>query len=102
LTVLQRRSVVVTTSFSCTSGSPKLRPAKRAITLRHLLTHTSGLTYSNRSDKLPQYEKSTGQADIAESKNGAFAAPLEFDPGDRWQYGIGMDGCRGQDRRGGQ
>jgi CubicO group peptidase (beta-lactamase class C family) len=59
--------------------------------LRHLLTHTSGLTYSNWSDKLPQYEKVTGQADIAESKNGAFAAPLEFDPGERWQYGIGMD-----------
>lgn len=73
------------------SGAPKLRPARRPITLRHLLTHTSGLTYSNWSDKLPQYEKLTGQADIAESKNGAFAAPLEFDPGDRWQYGIGMD-----------
>lgn len=73
------------------SGAPKLRPARRPITLRHLLTHTSGLTYSNWSDKLPQYEKFTGQADIAESKNGAFAAPLEFDPGERWQYGIGMD-----------
>jgi methyl acetate hydrolase len=73
------------------SGAPKLRPAKRAITLRHLLTHTSGLTYSNWSDKLARYEKLIGQADIAESRNGAFAAPLEFDPGDRWQYGIGMD-----------
>lgn len=73
------------------SGAPRLRPAKRPITLRHLLTHTSGLTYSNWSDKLPQYEKLTGLPDIAESKNGAFAAPLEFDPGDRWQYGTGMD-----------
>jgi CubicO group peptidase (beta-lactamase class C family) len=73
------------------SGAPKLRPAKRPIKLRHLLTHTSGYTYSNWSDQLPQYEKVTGQADIAESRNGAFAAPLEFDPGDRWQYGIGMD-----------
>jgi CubicO group peptidase (beta-lactamase class C family) len=73
------------------SGAPKLRPARRPITLRHLLTHTSGLTYSNWSDKLPQYEKFTGQADIAESRNGAFAAPLEFDPGERWQYGISMD-----------
>ena len=73
------------------SGAPTLRPARRPITLRHLLTHTSGLTYSNWSDKLPQYEKFTGLPDIAESKNGAFAAPLEFDPGDRWQYGTGMD-----------
>jgi methyl acetate hydrolase len=73
------------------SGKPTLRPAKRAITLRHLLTHTSGFTYSNWSDRIPQYEKATGMVDIAESKNGAFASPLEFDPGDRWQYGIGMD-----------
>jgi CubicO group peptidase (beta-lactamase class C family) len=73
------------------SGKPKLRPAKRAITLRHLLTHTSGFTYANWSDRIPQYEKVTGMPDIAECRNGAFASPLEFDPGDRWQYGIGMD-----------
>lgn len=73
------------------SGQPRLRPARRAITLRHLLTHTSGFTYANWSDRIPQYEKATGMADIAESRNGAFAAPLEFDPGERWQYGIGMD-----------
>jgi methyl acetate hydrolase len=73
------------------SGKPKLRAAKRAITLRHLLTHTSGFTYSNWSALIPQYEKVTGMVDIAECKNGAFASPLEFDPGERWQYGIGMD-----------
>jgi methyl acetate hydrolase len=73
------------------AGQPKLRSAKRPITVRHLLTHTSGFTYPVWSEVLTQYEKVTGMADIAYSKNGAFAAPLEFDPGDRWQYGIGMD-----------
>jgi hypothetical protein len=34
-------------------GQPKLRAAKRAITLRHLLTHTSAYTYGNWSDLLP-------------------------------------------------
>jgi CubicO group peptidase (beta-lactamase class C family) len=29
--------------------------------------------------------------DIATCKNAAFGAPLEFDPGDRWEYGISMD-----------
>lgn len=29
--------------------------------------------------------------DIATCKNAAFAAPLEFDPGERWEYGISMD-----------
>jgi methyl acetate hydrolase len=73
------------------TGKPLLRPAKRAITLRHLLTHTSGYTYANWSDRLPQYERATGMPDIAYSLTGALNAPLEFDPGARWQYGIGMD-----------
>jgi CubicO group peptidase (beta-lactamase class C family) len=73
------------------AGQPRLRPARRPITIRHLLTHTSGFTYSIWSDNLTRYEKVTGMPDIATSMNGAFAAPLEFDPGERWQYGIGMD-----------
>jgi CubicO group peptidase (beta-lactamase class C family) len=73
------------------AGRPKLRPAKRPITVRQLLTHTSGFTYPIWSENILRYEKATGMPDIAYSKNGAFAAPLEFDPGDRWQYGISMD-----------
>ncbi|RVC13028.1 class A beta-lactamase-related serine hydrolase, partial [Mesorhizobium sp. M7A.F.Ca.AU.002.02.1.1] len=72
-------------------GQPLLRPAKRAIKVRHLLTHTSGYTYSIWSDALTRYENVTGMPDIATCKNGAFLAPLEFDPGERWQYGISMD-----------
>ncbi|OUL70554.1 serine hydrolase domain-containing protein [Paraburkholderia hospita] len=74
-----------------TSGQPKLRPARNTITVRHLLTHTSGFTYSIWSDRLRQYEKVTGMPDIGYSMNGAFAAPLEFEPGERWEYGIGID-----------
>ncbi|RUY37537.1 class A beta-lactamase-related serine hydrolase [Mesorhizobium sp. M7A.F.Ca.US.001.04.1.1] len=72
-------------------GQPLLRPAKRAIKVRHLLTHTSGYTYSIWSDALTRYENVTGMPDIATCKNGAFLAPLEFEPGERWQYGISMD-----------
>jgi CubicO group peptidase (beta-lactamase class C family) len=73
------------------AGTPILRPARNTITVRHLLTHTSGFTYSIWSDRLTQYEKVTGMPDIGYSLNGAFAAPLEFEPGERWQYGISMD-----------
>ncbi|TDV33885.1 CubicO group peptidase (beta-lactamase class C family) [Paraburkholderia caballeronis] len=73
------------------AGRPRLRPAKRAITVRHLLTHTSGYTYPIWSDNIVRYEKATGMPDIALSKNASFTAPLEFDPGERWQYGISMD-----------
>jgi methyl acetate hydrolase len=72
-------------------GKPRLRPAKRAIKVRHLLTHTSGYTYSIWSEALTRYEQVTGMPDIATCRNAAFAAPLEFDPGERWEYGINMD-----------
>jgi len=73
------------------SGAPKLRPAKRAITLRHLLTHTAGFTYSIWSEPMTQFEKVTGTPFIGECRNATFNAPLMFDPGDRWEYGINMD-----------
>jgi methyl acetate hydrolase len=72
-------------------GQPVLRPATRPITLRHFLTHTSGYTYSIWSEALGRYQQVTGIPDIAECRNGAFSAPLEADPGERWQYGIGID-----------
>jgi CubicO group peptidase (beta-lactamase class C family) len=72
-------------------GTPRLRPAKRAIKVHHLLTHTSGYTYSIWSEALTRYEQATGMPDIATCRNAAFTAPLEFDPGERWEYGISMD-----------
>jgi methyl acetate hydrolase len=70
------------------SGKPKLRPAKRPITLRHLLTHTAGFTYSIWSEPMAQYEKVTGIPFIGTCQVAALSAPLMFDPGDRWEYGI--------------
>jgi CubicO group peptidase (beta-lactamase class C family) len=73
------------------NGTPRLRPARHAIKVRHLLTHTSGYTYSIWSEALTRYEQVTGMPDIATCKNAAFTAPLEFEPGERWEYGISMD-----------
>ncbi|TCR73376.1 serine hydrolase domain-containing protein [Rhizobium sp. BK376] len=73
------------------NGQPQLRPAKNTIKVHHLLTHTSGYTYANWSDVIPRYETATGLPDIATCENAAFNVPLEFEPGERWQYGISMD-----------
>lgn len=72
-------------------GSPQLRAAKNVVTVRHLLTHTSGYTYSFWSEALARYEKATGTPIIFAGKNSAFTVPLEFEPGERWQYGMSMD-----------
>jgi CubicO group peptidase (beta-lactamase class C family) len=83
-------SVQVLEGFDA-SGAPKLRPAKRPITLRHLLTHTAGFTYSIWSEPMAQYEKATGIPFIGTCQVAALSAPLMFDPGERWEYGINMD-----------
>ena len=74
------------------SGKPKLRPAKRAITLRHLADAHLGFTYSKlERSRSRNTKRSPAWSTLPRCKNGAFASPLEFDPGERWQYGIGMD-----------
>jgi len=73
------------------NGQPQLRPARNSIKVHHLLTHTSGYTYANWSDVIVRYETATGLPDIATCQNAAFNVPLEFEPGERWQYGISMD-----------
>ena len=40
---------------------------------------------------MTQYEKVTGTPFIGACENASFTAPIEFDPGDRWQYGINID-----------
>jgi len=71
-------------------GIPQLRPAKRPVTLRHLLTHTAGFTYRLWDAKAVEYAKSIELLPAAE-RSRAPRAPLMFDPGERWQYGTNID-----------
>ena len=72
-------------------GSPRLRPANRPITLRHLLTHTSGFVYDIWNPEMGRYLEKTGTPGIISCANAALSIPLLFDPGERWDYGIGID-----------
>jgi len=73
------------------AGKPRLRPAKRPITLRHLLTHTAGFAYEIWEPSIAQYQQATGTQGITTCTNAALTTPLLFDPGDRWNYGINID-----------
>jgi methyl acetate hydrolase len=65
------------------NGEPKLRPAAKTITVRHLLTHTSGLVYTMWDKDLRDYQAKRG-ANTGQD-------PLLFEPGTRWEYGTSID-----------
>jgi methyl acetate hydrolase len=67
-------------------GAPQLRPAERPITLRNLLTHTSGFSYPLWDSNVVRYRK------VARSNPALPRMPLMFEPGSRWAYGGSLDG----------
>ena len=72
-------------------GTPRLRAPKRAITLRHLLTHTSGHAYDMWNADIARYMEATGTPGIISCQNAALTLPLVSDPGEKWEYGIAID-----------
>src|SRR5213593_4479315 len=73
------------------AGAPKLRPAKRPITLRHLLTHTAGFSYEVWDPNTVRYVKASGMPSTPSGKVASLRMPLVFDPGDKWEYGVNTD-----------
>jgi CubicO group peptidase (beta-lactamase class C family) len=70
-------------SFNAADGSYRLRPAKQTVTVRHLLTHTSGLAYNTWSPIIRDFKPREGERYPA--------GPLLFEPGERWHYGTSTD-----------
>jgi CubicO group peptidase (beta-lactamase class C family) len=71
-------------------GAPLLRPPKRPIALRHLLTHTSGFTYRLWDAEAIKYGNAVEKVPAPERFK-LPRTPLMFDPGERWQYGTSID-----------
>ena len=79
-------------------GEPYTIPATREITIRDLLRHTSGLTYNWNETLGTMYTNAnvaTGlmpyDGTIADSVKRLAAQPLLFNPGERWEYSLGVD-----------
>ena len=69
----------VISKFHEADASFETRPAKRQITIRHLLTHTSGIGYGFSSPMLTKIMEKTKKSEMD--------SPLLFDPGESWAYG---------------
>jgi methyl acetate hydrolase len=79
--------VLVLAGFSET-GEPLLRPPVTPVTLRHLLTHTSGFAYDTWCVAQRRYTDAIGFKPQGRER---LRTPLMFEPGTSWQYSIGYD-----------
>jgi len=68
----------VVTKLNEKDGTYETRPAKRPMTIRHLLSHTSGIGYTTWSPITLRIQETT--------KKNEWEQPLLNDPGDVWHY----------------
>jgi CubicO group peptidase (beta-lactamase class C family) len=77
-------SILVLAGFDA-KGAPQLHPPERPLTLRHLLSHTSGFSYPLWDPKVARYLK------VARGRPKLPRMLLMFEPGARWAYGGSLD-----------
>ena len=76
LPAFEQRLVIA--KFNTADGHLETRPAKRPITIRHLLTNTSGLGYAFSDSTLKRMVEATQKSEPD--------LPLLHDPGAKWTY----------------
>ncbi|MFT4265972.1 MAG: serine hydrolase domain-containing protein [Xenophilus sp.] len=72
-------------------GRPLTRAPRRPVTLRHLLSHTSGCSYEIWNPDMQKVQAALAIPGIIECRLKALELPLVADPGERWEYGVGID-----------
>lgn len=71
--------------------TPVLRAPRTKATVRQLATHTSGLVYEFWNADIAKYLAVTGRPGFLSGTKLGISYPLVFDPGTRWDYGVGID-----------
>lgn len=69
----------------------KQRPPKSPVTVRHLLAHTSGFGYEFSSPVVADLVSKKEVPSFLVGGDAFLKAPLLFDPGTQWEYGISTD-----------
>ncbi|OTB00561.1 hypothetical protein M426DRAFT_235194 [Hypoxylon sp. CI-4A] len=72
-------------------GTPAVVKRQNPITLRRLITHSSGTGYSFLHEGLGKIRASQKNARRGVSVDESFGLPLLFEPGEGWTYGTGLD-----------
>lgn len=72
-------------------GKPLQRAARTQISLRHILTHTSGLEYESWNADVAKALQGAGTPSVMSGLRAGLSYPLTFDPGARHAYGMGYD-----------
>lgn len=83
--------VQVLEEFDASTGKAKLRSPNTPPTVRQLLAHTSGFAYEFFDPVLHGYVATGAVPSARQGDDGFLKAPLLFDPGSRWEYGISTD-----------
>ena len=81
------------------SGATETEPPAEPLKVWHLLTHTSGLIYSGRSETpiADAYQaagvdfSARNDAVLADTVRALATVPLRWQPGARWEYGVSTD-----------
>ncbi|KAH6666716.1 beta-lactamase/transpeptidase-like protein [Halenospora varia] len=83
----------IITGFEENSDEAVLKKAEKKITLRHLLTHTSGIGYDATTTKYKRWRKSRGETGtiLKMPHLKRITVPLVFEPGTSWEYGYNHD-----------
>jgi CubicO group peptidase (beta-lactamase class C family) len=98
------KNPVVLDKFNEADSTYTTIPAKGEITFRHLLTHTSGLDYTDIGGSkvaaiYTKHKIPSGlgyfNANLLQKMKAMAKLPLSFHPGEKWQYGLNTDllGC---------
>lgn len=85
----EARDLQVLTGFD--GDRPQYRAPASIPTVRQLASHTSGLTYEFWCPAIGQWLEKTGHPPILSGLKAGLMYPLTFDPGARWDYGMGID-----------